>query len=194
MQNRKTESCSGGGPRAWEGLVGRVMEKGSRKGRQESVLRIASLCRISLFQISTRPLSTAPARFKPTRGGRRSLRSPATLRMSHSASPMSVVALNSLVRIFGWQQHGVGAERPESTWAVLHFFSLLTNLSPVHLSSQDQPTFSLLPPPLPILFLSPSPTPIPSPSFCSGYFRAASEMKLEQERITTSDLRKQHFF
>lgn len=135
MQSRKTESCSGGGPRAWKGLVGRVTEKGSRKGRLERVLRIASSCHVSLFQISTRPLSTAPARFKPTRSRRRSLRSPATLRMSHSASPMSVVALNSLVRIFDWQQHWVGAERPESTWAVLHFFILLSNLLSFHLSN-----------------------------------------------------------
>lgn len=135
MQSRKTESCSGGGPRAWEGLVGRATEKGSRKGRLERVLRIASSCHVSLFQISTRPLSTAPVRFKPTRNRRRSLRSPATLRMSHSASPMSVVALNSLVRILDWQQHWVGAERPKSTWAVLHFFILLSNLLSFHLSN-----------------------------------------------------------
>lgn len=48
MQSRKTESCSGGGPRAWEGLVGRVMEKGSRKGRLERFLRIAGFCHVSV--------------------------------------------------------------------------------------------------------------------------------------------------
>lgn len=152
------------------------MRRESRDGRLEGVLCLDCLCHVSRFQISTRPRSTAAARSEPIRGGQRPLRSPATLRMSHSTLSTSVVALNSLVRIVAGDSMGPRQKRLSQLG-----FSCIPSLRPVlffffHLNDQDQQTFSLLSPPVFILFLSlPLPPLLPlSLSETSSYHNSPS--------------------